>query len=192
MKSHSTKYALLFIEIEPFLAGSVSARYHRARIGGGMNFNLTEEQRAIRATAQSFAEREFRPNAAEWDEKEILPLEALRRAAALGFGGIYVRDDVGGSALSRLDAALIFEELATGCVSTAAYLSIHNMAAWMIDQFGNADQRRRFLPKLATMEHCASYCLTEPGSGSDAAALKTRAEEVTGWLERFREAANAA
>ncbi|HUK07727.1 MAG TPA: isobutyryl-CoA dehydrogenase [Stellaceae bacterium] len=140
-----------------------------------MDFNLTEEQRAIRATAHDFAEHEFRPNAAEWDEKEILPLEALRRAAALGFGGIYVRDDVGGSALSRLDAALIFEELATGCVSTAAYLSIHNMAAWMIDRFGNAEQRRRFLPKLATMEHCASYCLTEPGAGSDAASLTSRA-----------------
>jgi alkylation response protein AidB-like acyl-CoA dehydrogenase len=140
-----------------------------------MNFNLTEEQRAIRETAQSFAEREFRPCAAEWDEKEILPLGALRRAAALGFGGIYVRDDVGGSALSRLDAALIFEELATGCVSTAAYLSIHNMAAWMIDRFGNAEQRRRLLPKLVTMEHCASYCLTEPDAGSDSASLTSRA-----------------
>jgi alkylation response protein AidB-like acyl-CoA dehydrogenase len=140
-----------------------------------MDFDLTEEQRAIRLTAQEFADREFRPYAAEWDEKEILPLATLRRAAALGFGGIYVRDDVGGSALARLDAALIFEELATGCVSTAAYLSIHNMSAWMIDRFGNTEQRRRFLPKLATMEHCASYCLTEPGAGSDAASLTSRA-----------------
>jgi alkylation response protein AidB-like acyl-CoA dehydrogenase len=100
----------------------------------------------------------------------------LRQAAALGFGGICVKDDVGGSALSRLDAAIIFEELAQGCTSTAAYLSIHNMAAWMIDTFGSTVQRQRFLPKLCSMQHLASYCLTEPGSGSDAASLSTRAE----------------
>ena len=101
------------------------------------------------------------------------PVEALRKAAALGFGGIYVKEDVGGSALSRLDAALIFEELAQGCTSTAAYISIHNMAAWMIDAFGGDEVRRKFLPKLCTMEHFASYCLTEPGAGSDAASLST-------------------
>jgi len=140
-----------------------------------MDFDLSEEQRAIRETAREFADREFRPHAAEWDEQEIFPVEAMRAGAALGFGGIYVREDVGGSALSRLDAALIFEELATGCVSTSAYVSIHNMASWMIDRFGNDDQRQRFLPKLATMEHFASYCLTEPGAGSDAASLKSRA-----------------
>ena len=140
-----------------------------------MDFEVTQEQRAIQETARDFAEREFRPHAAEWDAQELFPVDALRKAAGLGFAGIYVRDDVGGSALSRLDAALIFEELATGCVSTAAYLSIHNMAAWMIDRFGNAEQRRRFLPPLASMEHFASYCLTEPGAGSDAASLKTRA-----------------
>ena len=140
-----------------------------------MDFELTPEQRAIQETARDFAAREFRPHAAEWDAKEIFPVEALRKAAALGFAGIYVKDEVGGSALSRLDAALIFEELATGCVSTAAYLSIHNMAAWMIDRFGRDEQRRRFLPRLASMEHFASYCLTEPGAGSDAASLKTRA-----------------
>ena len=100
----------------------------------------------------------------------------LREAAALGFGGIYVRDDVGGSGLSRFDAALIMEELAAACPSTAAYISIHNMAAWMIDGFGDDEQRRRFLPKLCSMEHFASYCLTEPGAGSDAAGLSTRAE----------------
>ncbi len=99
----------------------------------------------------------------------------MREAAALGFGGIYVKDDVGGSDLTRLDAAIIFEELAQGCTSTAAYISIHNMAAWMIDAFGNDAQRQRFLPKLCTMEHFASYCLTEPGAGSDAASLATRA-----------------
>jgi alkylation response protein AidB-like acyl-CoA dehydrogenase len=99
----------------------------------------------------------------------------MREAAALGFASIYVRDDVGGSSLSRLDAAIIFEELSAGCTSTAAFLSIHNMASWMIDRFGNEMQRQRFLPKLVTMDHVASYCLTEPGSGSDAASLKTRA-----------------
>ncbi len=140
-----------------------------------MEFSLTEEQRAIQETARAFAEREFRPNAARWDEECIFPVEALRAAAALGFAGIYVKEDVGGSGLGRLDAALIFEELAAGCVSTSAYLSIHNMAAWMIDRFGNEAQRRRFLPKLTSMEHFASYCLTEPGAGSDAAALKARA-----------------
>src|SRR5438094_5117562 len=116
------------------------------------------------------------PFAREWDEREIFPLETLRKAAALGFGGIYVQEDVGGSALTRLDATLIFEELAQGCTSTAAYISIHNMAAWMIDAFGADALRRRFLPKLTTMEHFASYCLTEPGAGSDAASLATRAE----------------
>ncbi|HUK00059.1 MAG TPA: acyl-CoA dehydrogenase family protein, partial [Stellaceae bacterium] len=110
-----------------------------------MEFSLTEEQRAIQETARDFAEREFRPNAARWDEECIFPVDALRAAAALGFAGIYVGEDVGGSGLGRLDAALIFEELAAGCVSTSAYLSIHNMAAWMIDRFGNAAQRARFL-----------------------------------------------
>ena len=106
---------------------------------------------------------------------KIFPVEALRKAAALGFGGIYVKEDVGGSALTRLDAALIFEELAQGCTSTAAYISIHNMAAWMIDAFGSEARRKKFLPKLCSMEHFASYCLTEPGAGSDAASLTTRA-----------------
>ncbi len=140
-----------------------------------MDFELSEEQRAMQDTARDFAEREFAPQAARWDEECIFPVDALRAAAALGFAGIYVGEDVGGAALSRLDAALIFEELATGCVSTAAYLSIHNMAAWMIDRFGSKAQRQRFLPKLLSMEHFASYCLTEPGAGSDAASLRTRA-----------------
>jgi alkylation response protein AidB-like acyl-CoA dehydrogenase len=140
-----------------------------------MDFELSEEQRAIRETARDFAEREFRPHAARWDEECHFPASALRAAAALGFAGLYLREDVGGTGLGRLDAALVFEELAAGCVSTAAYLSIHNMASWMIDRFGSAEQRRRFLPKLATMEHFASYCLTEPGAGSDAASLRSRA-----------------
>lgn len=141
-----------------------------------MDFALTEEQRAIQDTARQFAERELLPHAARWDEEAIFPIDTLRAAAGLGFAGIYVRDDFGGSGLTRLDAAIVFEELARACVSTAAYLTIHNMAAWMIDRFGDEAQRRRFLPKLMTMEHCASYCLTEPGAGSDAASLSARAE----------------
>jgi len=140
-----------------------------------MDFVLSEEQRAFQATARTFARDEMMPNARVWDEGEIFPADALRKAAALGFGGIYVKEDVGGSALSRLDAALIFEELAQGCTSTAAYISIHNMAAWMIDAFGSAETRKKLLPKLCTMDHFASYCLTEPGAGSDAANLSTRA-----------------
>ncbi len=140
-----------------------------------MDFELSEEQRAFEATARNFAREHLMPFAREWDENEIFPIEALRKAAALGFAGIYVRDDVGGTALSRLDATIIFEQLAQGCVSTAAYISIHNMVAWMIDAFGNAAQRRNYLPKLCRMEHFGSYCLTEPDSGSDAASLKTRA-----------------
>jgi alkylation response protein AidB-like acyl-CoA dehydrogenase len=140
-----------------------------------MDFDLSEEQRAIQETARDFAEREFAPHAAHWDDECIFPVDALRAAAALGFAGIYVGEDMGGAGLARLDAAIIFEELATGCVSTAAYLSIHNMAAWMIDRFGSKAQRQRFLPKLVSMGHFASYCLTEPGAGSDAASLRTRA-----------------
>lgn len=141
-----------------------------------MDFEASEEQRAFRDMARDFATAEMAPHAAAWDAECRFPVETLRKAAALGFGGIYVADDVGGSALSRLDAAMIFEELAAACPSTAAYISIHNMAAWMIDRFGDAAQRRAFLPKLMTMEHFASYCLTEPGAGSDAASLRTRAE----------------
>ena len=144
-------------------------------IGRGMDFELSEDQRAFQATARQFARDDMAPNARAWDEGEIFPVAELRKAAALGFGGIYVKDDVGGSALTRLDATIIFEELAQGCTSTAAYISIHNMAAWMIDAFGGEPQRKKFLPKLCTMEHFASYCLTEPDSGSDAASLKTRA-----------------
>jgi alkylation response protein AidB-like acyl-CoA dehydrogenase len=141
-----------------------------------MDFDLSEEQRAFQSLARDFAHERMMPFARDWDEGEIFPVETLRQAAALGFGGICVKDDVGGSGLSRLDAAIIFEELAQGCTSTAAYLSIHNMAAWMIDVFGSAAQRQKFLPALCSMHHFASYCLTEPGSGSDAASLSTRAE----------------
>ena len=140
-----------------------------------MDFDLSEEQRAIQDTARAFARDEMMPYARQWDEEEFFPVDTLRRAAALGFAGIYVGADVGGSALSRLDAALIFEELAKGCTSTAAYISIHNMVAWMIDSFGSMELRLRCLPDLCSMAKLASYCLTEPDSGSDAASLKTRA-----------------
>ena len=138
-------------------------------------FALTEDQIAIRDMAQDFAAETLAPHAARWDEEKHFPIAEMRAAAALGMGGIYIRDDVGGSGLTRLDAALIFEALSTGCPTVAAYISIHNMCAWMIDRYGSDEQRQRFLPKLCTMEHLASYCLTEPGAGSDAAALKTRA-----------------
>ncbi len=138
-------------------------------------FALTEDQIAIREMAQDFAAETLAPHAARWDEEKHFPVEEMRAAAALGMGGIYIRDDVGGSGLTRLDAALIFEALSTGCPTVAAYISIHNMCAWMIDRYGSDEQRRRFLPQLCTMEHLASYCLTEPGAGSDAAALKTKA-----------------
>ena len=145
-----------------------------------MNFDFSEEQVAFQGMARDFAYNEMLAEAARWDEEEIFPVATLRRAAELGFAGIYVRDDVGGSGLTRLDAAIIFEQLARACPSTAAYISIHNMAAWMIDRFGNDEQRERFLPRLMTMEHFASYCLTEPGAGSDAASLRTRAEPQDG------------
>ncbi len=141
------------------------------------DLDLDADQRAFQDTARDFAAATFAPNAAAWDAQGEFPVDALRQAAALGFAGIYVKEAHGGSNLSRLDAAIIFEELSVGCVSTAAYMSIHNMASWMIDRFGNDKQCAAWLPKLMTMEHFASYCLTEPGAGSDAAALQTRAEQ---------------
>jgi len=140
-----------------------------------MDFELSEEQRAIQDTARAFAREQVMPFAREWDEEEIFPAATLREAAALGFAGIYVGADVGGSALSRLDAAIIFEELAQGCTSTAAYVSIHNMVGAMIDVYGSTELRLRYLPDLCSMTRFASYCLTEPDAGSDAANLKTRA-----------------
>src|SRR5213083_1085027 len=138
-------------------------------------FTLPEDQVALRDTARAFAAEKIAPFALKWDEDKYFPVETIREAATLGMGGIYIREDVGGSGLTRLDAALIFEALAQGCPTVSAYISIHNMAAWMIDAFGNDTQRKKWLPKLCTMELLASYCLTEPGSGSDAAALRTRA-----------------
>jgi len=138
-------------------------------------FDLTEEQRQIQEMARQFTEAEITPHAAEWDEKHIFPRETIRAAAALGFGAIYVSEDSGGIGLGRLEAALIMEAMAYGCPSTSAFISIHNMASWMIDRFGSQRVKDKYLPSLVTMEKMASYCLTEPGSGSDAAALKTKA-----------------
>ncbi|MDP4022795.1 acyl-CoA dehydrogenase family protein [Methylobacterium sp. NEAU 140] len=141
-----------------------------------MRFGLDEDQTAIAEMAAGFAAEHIAPHALAWDEQKKFPVDALRAAAALGMAGIYVREDHGGSGLSRLDAALIFEALSGGCPTTAAFLSIHNMCAWMIDAYGDDAQRGRWLPAMMTMEAIGSYCLTEPGSGSDAAALRTRAE----------------
>ncbi|MEU4342476.1 isobutyryl-CoA dehydrogenase [Nocardia sp. NPDC023852] len=138
-------------------------------------FLLDDDEKAIRDTARGFADEFLAPNALEWDEQKYFPVDVLRKAGPLGLGGIYVREDMGGSGLRRLDAVRIFEQLATGCPAIAAYISIHNMAAWMIDSYGNDEQRSRWLPRLTTMELLASYALTEPGVGSDAAALSTRA-----------------
>jgi hypothetical protein len=138
-------------------------------------FSLDEDRIAIRDLARAFADEKIAPHALEWDEKKHFPVDVIRETAPLGMGAIYVREDVGGSALTRFDAALIFEALATGCPAISAYISIHNMCAWMIDNFGTEEQRRKFLPPLVSMERLASYCLTEPGAGSDAAALCTRA-----------------
>ncbi|MFC7379485.1 acyl-CoA dehydrogenase family protein [Brevundimonas sp. GCM10030266] len=140
-----------------------------------MDFALTDDQRAIQEAARAFAEAELAPHSAEWDEAKHFPVDVMRHAAEMGFCGIYTGEEHGGMALGRVEAALIFEELSRGDVSTAAFISIHNMATWMIDSFGSADLRARYVPSLVTMEKIASYCLTEPGSGSDAAAMRTTA-----------------
>lgn len=137
--------------------------------------DITEEQRAIVNAAQQFSQEELAPNAKHWDEEQIFPIDKLKEAAALGFAGIYVNAENGGIGLTRLDATLIFEELSSACVSTAAYLSIHNMVAWMINYYGNAQQIKTWLPSLLNMERLSSYCLTEPTAGSDAGSLKTTA-----------------
>ena len=147
-----------------------------------MDFALNEEQRAVYDMARSFSDDNIAPHAIKWDETGYFPIDVIKQAGQLGMAGIYVKEDVGGSALSRLDATLIFEALAYGCPSIGSFISIHNMCSWMIDQFGNEQQRQKWLPKLTSMELICSYCLTEPGSGSDAAALTTKAEfEGNGW-----------
>jgi alkylation response protein AidB-like acyl-CoA dehydrogenase len=140
-----------------------------------MSALFSDEQLMIRDMARKFAEEELLPNSEEWDQNSHFPVDVIRKAAELGFASIYVKEDVGGAGLTRTDAALIFEQLAYGDVSTAAFISIHNMASWMIDTFGSDEQRQEWLPRLTSMELIASYCLTEPGAGSDAASLKTKA-----------------
>jgi alkylation response protein AidB-like acyl-CoA dehydrogenase len=138
-------------------------------------FDLTDDQREIQELARRFTADRITPFAAEWDEKHIFPRDTIKAAAELGFAAIYVSEESGGIALGRLEAALIMEAMAYGCPATSAFISIHNMASWMIDTFGSAELKGRYLPDLVTMDKMASYCLTEPGSGSDAAALKTSA-----------------
>ncbi|HAE27867.1 MULTISPECIES: isobutyryl-CoA dehydrogenase [Hyphomonas] len=140
-----------------------------------MSALFSDEQLMIRDMARKFAEEELLPHSEAWDQNSHFPVDVIRKAAELGFASIYVKEDVGGAGLTRTDAALIFEQLAYGDVSTAAFISIHNMASWMIDTFGSDAQRQEWLPRLTSMELIASYCLTEPGAGSDAASLKTRA-----------------
>jgi len=138
-------------------------------------FALNSDSLAIQDMARAFADEKIAPHALEWDQNRHFPIDVIRQTAPLGMAAIYVREDIGGSALSRLDATLIFEALATGCPAVSAFISIHNMCSWMIDTFGSQAQRETFLPPLIRMDRLASYCLTEPGSGSDAAALRTRA-----------------
>ena len=146
-------------------------------------FDLTDDQREIQELARRFTADRITPHAAEWDEKHIFPRETIKAAAELGFAAIYVSEESGGIALGRLEAALIMEAMSYGCPSTSAFISIHNMAAWMIDRFGSQGVKDKYLPDLVTMDRLASYCLTEPGSGSDAAALKTRAaRDGDDWL----------
>ncbi|WP_449254270.1 isobutyryl-CoA dehydrogenase [Brevundimonas naejangsanensis] len=140
-----------------------------------MDFALTDDQRAIQDAARAFAEAELAPHSARWDEDKHFPVDVLKSAAEMGFAGIYTGEEHGGMGLGRVEAAVIFEELSRGDVATAAFISIHNMATWMIDSFGSDELRTRFVPSLVGMEKIASYCLTEPGSGSDAAALRTTA-----------------
>ncbi|KAL1915094.1 uncharacterized protein VTP21DRAFT_7575 [Calcarisporiella thermophila] len=169
------------------LAPSITVQSRRALLLGqtrqftspiDASIGLTEEQKEYQNIARSFADKELAPRMQEWDEKEDMPVDVLKKGAELGFGGVYCKEDFGGTNLSRLETSIIFEALSTGCVSTTAYISIHNMAAWMIDTFGNEEQRAKYLPDLIAMNTLASYCLTEPGAGSDAASLATTAKKV--------------
>ena len=145
-----------------------------------MNFDLSEDQRAFQQAARSFAAAEMAPSAAHWDQECIFPIDVIKKAGELGFCGIYTSEDAGGLGLSRLDASIVFEELAYACPSTAAYITIHNMACWMVASWGSAIIRNEWSASLASGQKLASYCLTEPNAGSDAASLKTRAELIDG------------
>ncbi len=170
------------VSISPQLARLLPLSENTSALGGDIRyclamsqFDLTDDQLAIRETAQRFTASEITPYAAAWDADHTFPRDTVRKAAELGFGGIYISEESGGIGLGRLEAALIMEAMAYGCPSTSAFISIHNMASWMIDCFGSARVKEKYLPALVPMELVASYCLTEPGSGSDAAALKTTA-----------------
>lgn len=148
-----------------------------------MNFNLSEDQLSFQNLAGDFAKREMRDQAEKWDQERIFPVDVIKKSAEMGFCGLYIKEDVGGLALSRLDTSLIFEELAKACPSTTAYISIHNMVAWMIDEFGSDFLRKEFVPSMTRAENLGSYCLTEPWSGSDAAGLKATAKKEKGqWV----------
>ncbi|GAA3862915.1 isobutyryl-CoA dehydrogenase [Leifsonia kafniensis] len=160
-------------------------------------FELTEEQQTLVEMVRDFATEAIAPHALEWDQTKHFPIDVLRDAGALGMGGIYVREQFGGSALSRLDTVLIFEELAKADPTIAAYISIHNMVVWMIDEFGTEEQRAAWVPPLASMQALGSYCLTEPGAGSDAGAVTTRAvrdgdDYVINGAKQFTSGAGAA
>ena len=156
---------------EPATARSSSRRWADTLT----QFELTDDQRAIQEMAQRFTADAITPHAAEWDERHVFPRDVVRAAAELGFGAIYVSEEGGGIGLGRLEAALIMEAMAYGCPSTSAFISIHNMATWMIDRFGGDAVKAKYLPQMVTCERLGSYCLTEPSSGSDAAALRTKA-----------------
>lgn len=140
-----------------------------------MDFSISSDQQAYVETARQFARAEFAPHAALWDAEQIFPVEAIRKGAELGFCGLYATEECGGLGLSRLDSSLIFEELSFGCTSTTAYITIHNMCTWMVSRFGSDYLRAEFAPRMCSGELLASYCLTEPNAGSDAASLKTTA-----------------
>ncbi|MFI6091120.1 acyl-CoA dehydrogenase family protein [Streptomyces sp. NPDC051218] len=159
--------------------------------------SLTQDQQALVETTLDFADDHLAPRAVQWDQDKYFPLDVLRKAAGLGLGGVYVREDAGGSGLTRADGVLVFEALASGCPSIAGYLSIHNMVAWMIDTYGDPAQRARWLPRLVSMDDLGSYCLTEPGAGSDAGSLRTRAvrdgdDHVLSGVKQFISGAGAA
>ncbi|CAF0864879.1 unnamed protein product [Brachionus calyciflorus] len=163
-----------------FLPVRLTSRFYSSNTHDGIfsldsSVGLNDDQKEIHSIATKFAREQMKPFMLEWDRKEIFPVDVLKQAAELGFGAIYCKPDFGGTGLTRLDASIIFEALSEGCVSTSAYISIHNMCAWMIDEFGTEEQKKFWLPKLAPMETLASYCLTEPANGSDASSLKTTA-----------------
>jgi alkylation response protein AidB-like acyl-CoA dehydrogenase len=173
-KSSSSRCTLLLGTLHAHEATSVQATRSYTSLPDP-TLGLGDEQVEFHKVAKEFAVKEMLPHAEKWDAEEIFPVDVLRQLAQLGFGGIYIKDDVGGSNLTRLDAAVVFETLSGACPSTTAYLSIHNMCAWIIDHYGNPAQRQQYLPNLVSMQHFSSYCLTEPSAGSDAAALKTTA-----------------